>query len=148
MNPLMPIFQKKQVQDIFQRILYVWSVRHPASGYVQGINDLVTPFFAVFLTEYIEDPSNKSNSECWLPAYVCLDLQHLKKLFTKETECEIEWSEISVINEKNLKQLEADCYGCMTKLLDRIQENYVFSQPGIQKKVQALDDLIKRIDGM
>lgn len=58
MNPLMPIFQQKIVQDIFQRILYVWSVRHPATGYVQGINDLVTPFFAVFITEYL-DP-NKS----------------------------------------------------------------------------------------
>lgn len=32
MNPLMPLFQKKSVQDIFQRILYVWSVKHPASG--------------------------------------------------------------------------------------------------------------------
>jgi hypothetical protein len=66
----------------------------------------------------------------------------------KESECEIEWSEISAIDERSLKQLEADCYGCMTKLLDRIQENYVFSQPGIQKKVQALGDLIKRIDGI
>ena len=28
---------------------------HPASGYVQGINDLITPFFVVFLTEYIID---------------------------------------------------------------------------------------------
>ncbi len=26
--------------------------RHPASGYVQGINDLVTPFLAVFLGEH------------------------------------------------------------------------------------------------
>ena len=26
--------------------------RHPASGYVQGINDLVTPFLAVFLSEH------------------------------------------------------------------------------------------------
>ena len=34
----------------------------------------------------------------------------------------------------------------MTKLLERIQENYVFSQPGIQKKIQSLEDLIKRID--
>lgn len=25
--------------------------RHPASGYVQGINDLVTPFLAVFMSE-------------------------------------------------------------------------------------------------
>ena len=34
----------------------------------------------------------------------------------------------------------------MTKLLDRIQENYVFSQPGIQRKIIALEELMKRID--
>ena len=33
------------------RVLYVWAIRHPGTGYVQGINDLVTPFFLVFLTE-------------------------------------------------------------------------------------------------
>lgn len=27
--------------------------RHPASGYVQGMNDLVTPFLAVFLSEHL-----------------------------------------------------------------------------------------------
>jgi Rab-GTPase-TBC domain len=36
-----------------ERILYVWAIRHPASGYVQGINDLVTPFFEVFLSAYV-----------------------------------------------------------------------------------------------
>jgi len=29
-------------------------MRHPASGYVQGINDVVTPFIVVFLSEYVE----------------------------------------------------------------------------------------------
>jgi hypothetical protein len=29
-------------------------MRHPASGYVQGINDIVTPFLIVFLTEHSE----------------------------------------------------------------------------------------------
>ncbi|KAK2113634.1 hypothetical protein P7K49_007900 [Saguinus oedipus] len=38
---------------IFERILFIWAIRHPASGYVQGINDLVTPFFVVFLSEYV-----------------------------------------------------------------------------------------------
>lgn len=38
---------------IFERILFIWAIRHPASGYVQGINDLVTPFFIVFVFEYI-----------------------------------------------------------------------------------------------
>lgn len=41
--------------QIFERILYIWAIRHPASGYVQGINDLVTPFFVVFLLEYIDN---------------------------------------------------------------------------------------------
>lgn len=59
MNPLIPIFQNETVQNIFQRILYVWAVRHPASGYVQGINDLLAPFFVVFLTDYIQITSCK-----------------------------------------------------------------------------------------
>ena len=31
MNPLIPIFQNDTVQNIFQRVLYVWAVRHPGS---------------------------------------------------------------------------------------------------------------------
>lgn len=46
------------LQEMFERILYIWAMRHPASGYVQGINDLVTPFFVVFLQELI--PPGKS----------------------------------------------------------------------------------------
>ena len=43
------------VLQIFERILFIWAIRHPASGYVQGINDLVTPFFVVFLSEFISN---------------------------------------------------------------------------------------------
>lgn len=42
-----------EIKQSLERILYVWAIRHPASGYVQGINDLVTPFFEVFLSAYI-----------------------------------------------------------------------------------------------
>jgi hypothetical protein len=31
------------------RILFVWSMRHPASAYVQGINDLCAPLLLEFL---------------------------------------------------------------------------------------------------
>ena len=31
------------------RILFIWSMRHPASGYVQGINDLAAPLILVYL---------------------------------------------------------------------------------------------------
>ena len=47
-NPQTPSFDQS-----LERILYIWSVRHPASGYVQGLNDLATPFLTVFLAPYI-----------------------------------------------------------------------------------------------
>ena len=49
------MYNRPDAQEIFERILYIWAIRHPASGYVQGINDLVTPFFLVFLEEYCAD---------------------------------------------------------------------------------------------
>lgn len=42
------LFQQPKVQQSLLRILYCWSIRRPATGYVQGINDLVTPFYDVF----------------------------------------------------------------------------------------------------
>ncbi|CAE1321147.1 TBC1D22 [Acanthosepion pharaonis] len=116
MNPLVPLFQLKVVQEIFERILYIWAIRHPASGYVQGINDLVTPFFVVFLSEYIDN------------------------------DIEVENCDLSELPVETLQIIEADSFWCTSKLLDGIQDNYTFAQPGIQMKVNALKELIKRID--
>ncbi|XP_077868191.1 TBC1 domain family member 22B-like [Saccoglossus kowalevskii] len=117
-NPLMPLFHQPKVHQIFERILYIWSIRHPASGYVQGMNDLVTPFFVVFLSEYVDDSGEN------------LDIYDVNKL-----------------SDDILKCIEADSFWCMTKLLDGIQDNYTFAQPGIQLKVNALRELVQRIDG-
>ncbi|XP_061570493.1 TBC1 domain family member 22A isoform X1 [Cololabis saira] len=113
-NPLIPLFQQASVQEIFERILFIWAIRHPASGYVQGINDLVTPFFVVFVFEYIEE--------------------------------EVENFDVSSLQEEALRSIEADSFWCMSKLLDGIQDNYTFAQPGIQRKVKALEELVSRID--
>ena len=54
-NPHLELYSYEATQRSLERILYVWAIRHPASGYVQGINDLVTPFWQVFLGSYISD---------------------------------------------------------------------------------------------
>ena len=54
--PEVPFFQQPAMQTALRRLLYLWGVRHPVSGYVQGVNDLVTPFLAVFLSEYLPGP--------------------------------------------------------------------------------------------
>ena len=63
MVPVLAIFEQISVQQIFERILFIWAIRHPACGYVQGMNDLATPFFLVFLLDLIENGSIKKHIE-------------------------------------------------------------------------------------
>ncbi|KAJ1023785.1 hypothetical protein NDA18_004767 [Ustilago nuda] len=113
-NPGIRLWQRQATQRSLERILYVWAIRHPASGYVQGINDLATPFFEVFLSSYIRsDP---------------------------------EMFDIALLPDNVLEAIEADTFWCLSKLLDGIQDNYIFAQPGIQRQVRRLGELVARID--
>lgn len=116
-NPHLELYSYERTQRSLEKILYVWAIRHPASGYVQGINDLVTPFWQVFLGQYITDPDVEFGMDpSQLPPAV-------------------------------IDAVEADSFWCLTKLLDGIQDNYIHAQPGIQRQVSALRDLTARIDG-
>lgn len=44
-NPGTPLWQRKGTQRALERLLYVWAVGHHATGYVQGMSDLATPFY-------------------------------------------------------------------------------------------------------
>eukprot|EP00960_Hanusia_phi_P070192 767257-Hanusia_phi.AAC.3 len=43
-------------------------------------------------------------------------------------------------------QVEADCYHCLTNMLDNAQDNYVLDSKGIQEKVFKLKRIISRLD--
>jgi hypothetical protein len=135
MTPLLSLFQQVIVQELFERILFIWAIRHPASGYVQGINDLVTPFFVVFLSEFIDH--GKIN-------IIFLPISKTKRVL----DVEIENVDMSLLSESNRRVIEADSYWATSHLLEGIQDNYTFAQPGIQYKVRTLEELIKRIDGL
>lgn len=51
------------------------------------------------------------------------------------------------MNEQVLSIIEADSFWCLSKLLDGIQDNYTFAQPGIQRQVAVLKELVSRIEG-
>jgi TBC1 domain family member 2 len=116
-NAHIKLYNLPKTRLVLERILYIWAIRHPASGYVQGINDLLTPFFHVFLGEYCEG--------------------------------QVSVEEFGMdIDDEKLEFLEADCYWCLTKLLDGIQDSYTHAQPGITRQVGRLKELINRIDGI
>ncbi|ORZ32308.1 rab-GTPase-TBC domain-domain-containing protein [Catenaria anguillulae PL171] len=106
------LYTHERVQAALERILYCWAMRHPASGYVQGINDLLTPFFSVYLQ----------------PELDAVD------------------GDVAKVKEEVLTGVEADAFWCLTKLIDGIQDNYTYAQPGIQRLVSRLKDLMMRID--
>ncbi|KAJ7163550.1 rab-GTPase-TBC domain-containing protein, partial [Mycena crocata] len=113
-RPGVHLWMQAATQRALERILYVWAIRHPASGYVQGINDLATPFFQVFLSAYID-----SDPELFDPA---------------------------ALPARALDAVEADSFWCLSRLLDGIQDNYIFAQPGIQRSVRRMAELVARID--
>ncbi|KJA27885.1 hypothetical protein HYPSUDRAFT_883531 [Hypholoma sublateritium FD-334 SS-4] len=113
-RPGVKLWMQVTTQRSLERILYVWAIRHPASGYVQGINDLVTPFFQVFLSAYIDSDPEEFDTFL-LPPHV-------------------------------LAAVEADSFWCLSRLLDGIQDNYIFAQPGIQRSVRRMAELVARID--
>ena len=119
--PEFPMFQNEKIKFMLTRILYIWSMRHPASGYVQGFNDLCVPFFIVFFLEFF-------------------DKNNINELLFKNND------ELNNIDEDNYFELETDIYYSLTKLLDRIQTNYTHNQPGIIKMIKRMELIIETVD--
>ncbi len=113
--PDVPLFRNDMIRQSLARLLYIWAMRHPASSYVQGINDLATPLFAVFLSEYFDGDV-------------------------------LQGEELEDLTPEILNDVEADVYWCLTNLLAGIQDHYTQDQPGVQRMVMRLEELVKRID--
>ena len=114
--PEVPLFHNDRIRRCLSRLLYIWAMRHPASSYVQGINDLATPLISVFLSGYFEGED-------------CLDGERMQD-----------------VTDSILEEVEADTYWCLTNLLAGIQDHYTSDQPGMQRMVMHLEELVSRID--
>ena len=124
-SPGIAFFKREDVALSLERCLYVFALRHPASGYVQGMNDLITPFYAVFVRDWTDiDVAGTGGSSAASTAAV--------------TSAELE--------EDALLSLEADCYWCLSNMIASIQDHYIFAQPGIQRQIFRMRELVDRVD--
>lgn len=117
--PTDPVLAHPKVRRMMERMLYIWAMLHPASGYVQGFNDIITPIILVLLTEYTPQGAGEGGKD----------------------------SLIDRLSEGQLESLEADTYWCFSKLLDSIQDSYTPKQPGIVRQLDELQQLVKLING-
>jgi hypothetical protein len=102
-------------------LLFTWTMRHPASGYVQGINDLAAPLILVYLAEF---------------------LPHLNQ----DNIYEINEKDLEDLDLDSLIKVEADVFWCLSKLVDDVQDNYTEMQPGVHKIIFKMKKLIEQAD--
>lgn len=108
-EPNLPFFKTEAVQRSLERLLLTWSYRNPASGYVQGMNDLVALLYMIFLKPHAQD------------------------------------SGIDVLPEDNLFIVEADVFWCFSSLISKMHDHYVQDQPGIQRMISDIDNLLRKV---
>ena len=155
-NPTIKLYGYPETQVSLRKILYLWAVRHPASGYVQGINDLCTPFYQIFLSNYIwqlqrKQQGEKDDEDLFIPGYMANqdeeDILEEKLLNDPQLirynfdNFKPEW-----VSQRVTSIIEADTYWCLSRLLETITDNYIHEQPGIIRQVNDLKNLISKID--
>lgn len=123
-HPSLPVFHNQRVTDAMRRILYLFSAVHPDSGYVQGHNEILTPFLLVFLTEKLT-PDSKLRK---LDSFLQID------------------SFDELMNEEQMANAEAYSYWCFAELLTSILDNYTANQPGMHARMAQLDSLLAVLD--
>ncbi|EAS01926.2 rab-GTPase-TBC domain protein (macronuclear) [Tetrahymena thermophila SB210] len=116
--PNSKLFRNNKIKEILIRILFIWNVRHPASGYVQGMNDVLSTFIIVFVGEYC-----------------VLDLETLDIP-----------SNFDKLTDDQFSEIEADSYWCLSKILDGMLDNYTNNFPGVKKQFEKVQLVLKRLD--
>eukprot|EP00826_Nyctotherus_ovalis_P064918 TRINITY_DN9532_c0_g2_i1.p1 TRINITY_DN9532_c0_g2~~TRINITY_DN9532_c0_g2_i1.p1 ORF type:complete len:260 (+),score=63.45 TRINITY_DN9532_c0_g2_i1:325-1104(+) len=117
--PEYPIFALSPIQAMLTRILFIWNMRHPGSGYVQGINDLCLPFLVTYLGDYFRVSLADADS-------------FLKGL--------------DEMGKEKLELIEADVYWCLCKVVDNSQDVYTAYQVGAQKMLARIKEIVKRVN--
>lgn len=152
-----PLFSTPLMRHMLERVLYIFAIRHPACGYVQGMNDLLVPIVIVTLQGYLlayqqaRNPSDMSEVRALMNALSCasnasaVSPRQAKKTATVVAEDPLT-CDVAQLPKALLEQIETDCYWCFTKLLDSIQDHYIFGQPGLQRMIYKLEDLVLRLD--
>lgn len=117
-----------------ERMLYIWSLRHPAVGYVQGMDDIIASFYLAFLADQLERCG--LGPEVW--SLVCTtDEKALSAVL---------WTNDGPLSEAMLRQAEADTYWCGGKVLAWAQDNFVHGLRGVHGMVLKLQDLMDKAD--
>jgi hypothetical protein len=138
-----------RAQLLLERTLYVWAVRHPASGYVQGMNDLFLPFFFVAVGERLQLAAHASDAASAASAAGDVDAtgdgaddesddDAAVSAFLGWTHEEMERRVAAELPEAAWLEIEADVFWLASTFMSSVQDNFTFTQNGTHGMVQQL----------
>lgn len=154
-NPKIALYGRAATQELLRKVLFLWAVRHPASGYVQGINDLCTPFYQIFLADYVRQVQRRAAGAAGgaaaafgVPGLALDDPEEaaLRGSADLPRLCVERDFDPARLLAAARARIEADTYWCLSRLLENITDNYIHQQPGILRQVQELRNLTAKID--
>ncbi|CCW63643.1 unnamed protein product [Phytomonas sp. EM1] len=139
------------------RSLFLWSQRHPAVGYVQGMDDILGVFFQIFLADGLRQYEGERNTAKQKegggeePAEGDVALQ--QRISSSTTERALQgWgadtlhAALQELPQRYLLQIEADTYWCTSRMLSLLQDNYVPGQIGLFKCATHLETILAKAD--
>lgn len=149
MCPLIPLFQQKIVQEV--KFLSIFPIKH-----AKNISDIRTnPLHLGHSTSSQRICSGNKRfghpflRRLFVRVFGPRFFFKKDKIFLNDDEilvADIGTFEVALLPRHQIESIEADSFWCVSALLDSIQDNYTFAQPGIQRKVNNLEELICRVD--
>lgn len=157
------LFHDERTVLRLERCLFLWSLRHPAVGFVQGMDDLMVQFFYVFVGDCFEKQfvawlKDRPARELFCPAeadgacplftpaarkWTVADPQQLRwtTAFTRNDDALREC--LNALEETELDAAEADAYWCGGRMLSWLQDHFVYGQPGLHRSMRQFDHLLQ-----
>jgi len=121
------LISNDRVQKLMIRVLYLWALRHPAANYVQGMNEILVPFIAVFLQEYLV-------TETTFSALLIEDVMHNSVEYIDE------------IDQEKFFEVEVNIYGCFGRFMILVHELFVGHQDANLKEICMCERLVGQLD--
>jgi len=116
-----------RIQQLMIRVLYLWALRHPAANYVQGMNEILVPFIAVFVQEYLIIEKTSPSED--------MDLV---------MNCSNHY--FDDIDEENFFEVEVNIYGCFGRFMILVHELFVGHQDANLKEICMCERLCGQMD--
>ena len=128
-----PVMTEATISAMFMRMLAVWSARHPAVGYVQGLDRLVVPFFR---THFFGAASlSEASGEGGVDREAVLRTPPTGPRRARAvTSSPRRGGQGGAMSRMSWEAREAACYWCLEKLLEGIQDRFIHNQPALQAR--------------